>query len=121
MTLKDVKIKAKNKLNVQIVSYGFGKAFTINREGKMKELFRKFRFLNQIYAFVLGYFWLPCPVCGNYFGGHECGGGGIPLSMGHGKMVCYRKECNEEGDRQWQKMGEETQFDYYPGIEKIRY
>ena len=29
------------------------------------------RFLNKLYANLLGYFWLPCPVCGKYFGGHE--------------------------------------------------
>lgn len=29
------------------------------------------RFLNKIYAKAFGYFWLPCPVCGKHFGGHE--------------------------------------------------
>lgn len=29
------------------------------------------RILNQIYAGLHGYFWLPCPICGNHFGGHE--------------------------------------------------
>lgn len=29
------------------------------------------RCLHQLYAFWLGYFWLPCPLCGKYFGGHE--------------------------------------------------
>ena len=31
----------------------------------------KYRLLNRIYAFIHGYFWLPCPICGQYFGGHE--------------------------------------------------
>ena len=31
----------------------------------------KRRLLNKIYAFIHGYFWLPCPICGQYFGGHE--------------------------------------------------
>ena len=26
---------------------------------------------NKLYANIKGYFWLPCPICGNYFGGHE--------------------------------------------------
>lgn len=31
----------------------------------------RFRLLNKIYANIMGYFWLPCPLCGQYFGGHE--------------------------------------------------
>ena len=29
------------------------------------------RWLNQVYAQVFGYFWLPCPICGEFWGGHE--------------------------------------------------
>ena len=29
------------------------------------------RFIQWIYAFIHGYFWLPCPICGENFGGHE--------------------------------------------------
>lgn len=29
------------------------------------------RFLHRLYAFFNGYFWLPCPLCGRHFGGHE--------------------------------------------------
>jgi len=25
----------------------------------------------MVYAFIFAYFWLPCPRCGEYFGGHE--------------------------------------------------
>ncbi len=31
----------------------------------------KFRRWNRFYAFINGYFWLPCPLCGAFFGGHE--------------------------------------------------
>ena len=31
----------------------------------------RFRTLNRIYARLLGYFWLPCPLCGQMSGGHE--------------------------------------------------
>lgn len=31
----------------------------------------RLRWLNQRYAQLHGYFWLPCPVCGQRFGGHE--------------------------------------------------
>lgn len=33
----------------------------------------RFRWLNEWYAYLFGYFWLPCPLCGKYFGGHERG------------------------------------------------
>lgn len=29
------------------------------------------RRLRQMYAWAFGYFWLPCPLCGNESGGHE--------------------------------------------------
>ena len=29
------------------------------------------RFLHRWYACLMGYFWLPCPLCREYFGGHE--------------------------------------------------
>jgi hypothetical protein len=29
------------------------------------------RWLNRLYARLMGYFWLPCPLCGRPFGGHE--------------------------------------------------
>lgn len=29
------------------------------------------RRLHQLYAWALGYFWLPCPLCRRPFGGHE--------------------------------------------------
>jgi len=40
----------------------------------------RLRWFNKIYALALGYFWLPCPMCGKEFGGHEWTDGyaGIP-------------------------------------------
>ena len=35
------------------------------------------RFLHKLYANINGYFWLPCPICGEMFGGHEWKSGGI--------------------------------------------
>jgi hypothetical protein len=29
------------------------------------------RWLHKTYANVMGYFWIPCPSCGEMFGGHE--------------------------------------------------
>jgi len=38
------------------------------------------RWLNFLYAHLNSYFWLPCGVCGEYFGGHEKRGKGIKLN-----------------------------------------
>lgn len=29
------------------------------------------RWVHRWYAAINGYFWLPCPLCGEYSGGHE--------------------------------------------------
>lgn len=29
------------------------------------------RWYHRLYAFFGGYFWIPCPICGRKFGGHE--------------------------------------------------
>jgi hypothetical protein len=53
---------------------------------------RRWRWLNRVYANAVGYFWLPCPLCGEMFGGHETGTVVIydtPFS-GHGRMTCFR-------------------------------
>lgn len=36
------------------------------------------RWTNRLYARVAGYFWVPCPICGRDFGGHEIGDGAFP-------------------------------------------
>lgn len=45
------------------------------------------RWIHKLYAYVMGYFWLPCPSprCGEMFGGHEAG-----RVVWHGKMTCKR-------------------------------
>lgn len=48
------------------------------------------KLLNQFYAFVFGYFWLPCPKCGEMFGGHQhrAGGAHVIVNEGDGPH-CY--------------------------------
>lgn len=29
------------------------------------------RWVHRLYAWVCGFYWLPCPLCGQHFGGHE--------------------------------------------------
>jgi hypothetical protein len=31
----------------------------------------RMRTMNKLFASVAGYFWTPCPICDQYFGGHE--------------------------------------------------
>jgi hypothetical protein len=51
------------------------------------------RFLHRAYAWLWGYFWLPCPACGRMFGGHETGGHmNLPVSgsIGLGWATCRK-------------------------------
>ena len=52
------------------------------------------RFLHRIYARSFGYFWLPCPLCGEMFGGHEINyTEAVMRPDGRCLMVCPNKEC----------------------------
>lgn len=63
------------------------------------------RIAARIIAKALGFFWLPCPICGQYFGGHEWKNvnghvSDIPhremeLSKGLGWGIC--PECTAKG------------------------
>jgi hypothetical protein len=46
------------------------------------------RLLHEMYARLFGYFWLPCPVCGRWFGGHEVRGENGWWTDAHGKSWC---------------------------------
>ncbi len=48
---------------------------------------KKIRLLDKIYALVNGYFWLPCPICGEEFGGHEASGS-LMDGWYRGRSVC---------------------------------
>lgn len=53
----------------------------------MKKL--RLRRLNRLYACLWGYFWLPCPICRQMFGGHEVGHDSLMDGPGHGWGVCW--------------------------------
>lgn len=70
----------------------------------------RFRWFNKMYAKLRGYFWLPCPRCGQEFGGHEKGWG-LPkhwLISGHFRGMCpecvsiSEEEQNPHNDKYWQ-------------------
>jgi hypothetical protein len=46
--------------------------------------------LREFAACLLGYFWLPCPLCGKMFAGFECGKRSLPRAdmPGHGRICC---------------------------------
>lgn len=54
---------------------------------------KKYRLLNKLYATLLGYFWLKCPLCSQYFGGHEKSGS-LLISQSLGEEVC--EDCIPE-------------------------
>lgn len=37
------------------------------------------RLLHRAWAYLAGYFWIACPVCGTEFGGHQWEGASIPV------------------------------------------
>jgi hypothetical protein len=54
------------------------------------------RILNCVFACIFSYFWLPCPLCGKKFGGHEWTES-INTSFASGQGVCPR--CIEEAKK----------------------
>lgn len=60
------------------------------------------RWVHCVYAFLAGYFWLPCPICGRKFGGHEKHG--ILWSGPHeGEGTCW--DCRDDALRMSQERG----------------
>lgn len=55
------------------------------------------RFLAKLLAFLGGYFWLPCSLCGKNFAGFEWGFDEGPLHDEDGMGVCSRPECMKQG------------------------
>jgi hypothetical protein len=47
-----------------------------------------FRWFNHLRAFICGYFWKACPVCGQMFGGHEFSGQLINTEGGNNQVTC---------------------------------
>jgi hypothetical protein len=52
------------------------------------------RLLAKARALVTGYFWLPCPICGEPFAGFEAGDVCLWDGTGRGIMVC--RACDSE-------------------------
>jgi len=54
------------------------------------------RWVHKLYAWYFGKFWLPCPLCNRYFGGHETK---VALmdNKYYGRCVC--KACSEKAKK----------------------
>lgn len=64
----------------------------------MKDKRRKPRWLQRIRAWLGAYFWLPCQLCGEYYGGHEWNSKDILLETpSKGRGVCAN--CGDEARR----------------------
>lgn len=48
------------------------------------------RWLHRLWARLWGFYWLPCPVCGRMYGGHETNafGHSIKIADGTWRMTC---------------------------------
>lgn len=58
------------------------------------------RLFHQAYAFLMGYFWLPCPFpgCNRMFGGHERSEYSLPTDeSGIYKMTCSKHNHLSQG------------------------
>ena len=66
------------------------------------------RLYHRLYARLFGYFWLPCPICGGWFGGHERPYGHIMLGWGRGMMTCAG--CIEEAEKRNRRFMEDNPY-----------
>lgn len=56
------------------------------------------REFHQWFAVAHGFFWLPCPLCGRPFGGHEAGGSVPDPMKGEGWSLMVCSECVRLGN-----------------------
>ena len=66
------------------------------------------KFLRKLWANLNGYFWLPCDLCGEMFGGFEAAETGW---ISKGRMVCWR--CEERVQEQNKKDCEDGKIPFY--------
>ena len=64
----------------------------------------------MLYASMFGYFWLPCPLCNEMFGGHEKKGS-LYTSLSSGVCVC--KNCKPLADKKNSENIEKFKSDFF--------
>ena len=60
-------------------------------------MIKRLRIYQRLYAFLYGYFWLPCDLCGEKYGGHEKGQGYLQTSWSVGRSTC--PNCKERASQ----------------------
>ena len=55
-----------------------------------------FRLYHKLYAKLFHYYWLPCPVCGKFYGGHEVKEIVSIAIDGCNKQICPSQKCAYE-------------------------
>lgn len=71
------------------------------------------RWFNKLFANINGYFWLPCPLCGQNFGGHEWNGREQLIMTGHGTGTGVCHNCIPEAikyNKEWNKNNPGKEF-----------
>ena len=74
--------------------------------------------LARWYADLMNYFWLPCPVCGENFGGFECGDEALMETRSKGWCVCSKAACVAAAVASRQAHGVYTMPEYAANIGK---
>lgn len=74
------------------------------------------RRFNKWIARAGGFFWLPCPICGDHFGGHELHHSkSIQVLLDDGysqRCVCYKPDCIYEAGAMSVKSGQAGMIGY---------
>ena len=60
----------------------------------------RLRAVHRVYANAMGYYWLPCVLCGREYGGHEIGGSIPDPTEGLGWSICICPFCTIERNRE---------------------
>ena len=47
--------------------------------------------MKKLIAYLLGYFWIPCPICNEYFAGFEISKYSLKIDENNSKCIC--KKC----------------------------
>jgi hypothetical protein len=69
------------------------------------------RLFHYLYAKINGYFWQPCPICGENFGGHQFTKYSYPTAPFEGKACCPKPACQQKAKKAWEHFNGITYVD----------
>lgn len=77
------------------------------------------RWIARFLSWALGYFWLPCPICGQKFSGFEWAKGNtLMIDIGNGRGVC--PDCGDVARLRNHSKGYASTWDYEPFVRSKR-